>query len=95
MASYQFMYDEAFDFKNEQDIHKFQQQANRHDIYDEPCQVMSDGEQRLPPLGACSNEPTTESSNFPVSTVYVYYCGFWDNNILQELKEKQSFPKIH
>lgn len=73
--AYQFMYDEAFDFKNEQDIHKLKQQAQKQDIDNEPCQVMSDGELRLPPLGACSNEPTTENSNLPVSNVYVLSFG--------------------
>lgn len=62
MAYQQFMYDEAFDFKSNQDIHQLKQQQPTEDQYLEEVQNVGDcSQQRLPPLGACSNEPTETS----------------------------------
>ena len=59
MAYQQFMYDEAFDFKSNQDVHQLKQQQQTVDQYLEDVHNFGDcSQQRLPPLGACSNEPT-------------------------------------
>jgi len=59
MAYQQFMYDEAFDFKSNQDVHQLKQQQQTVDQYLEDVHNVGDcSQQRLPPLGACSNEPT-------------------------------------
>ena len=61
MAYQQFMYDEAFDFKNNQDVHQLKQQHHNDNYHLEEHENEADcSQQRLPPLGACSNEPTTE-----------------------------------
>jgi len=60
MAYQEFMYDEAFNFKSDQDIHQLKQQAH----YEEYHQI-GDSDQRLPPLGACSNEVISETPQPP------------------------------
>ena len=58
------MYDEAFDFKSNQDIHQLKQQQQPDDQHLEEIENMGDcSQQRLPPLGACSNEPTEAASS--------------------------------